>query len=459
MPTSPSEKSPRALGLRLSTKVVLVVIAAVVATFVVICVSMMAIYEYSSSREWRKNALSLVAFASGKVIDNPDPKDIQQLADELGIDIRYTGPEGTYSTSPGVPTRSKARASRKRGGRDHDLPHGFSVFRHDDKHYLAHKVGTRQIIYGRTAKLRGDDWPELLLIPASALAFIVLIFCAVILYVRLKLKPLSVMTEQMESFGAQAVASSSDSADTQKDEIAHLTASFRRMRERVEDLLASKETLLRDVSHEFRSPLARMRLAMEFIDDEKTKSRIGENIEFLDCLAGELLERAKLDSGSEKPEIEPVNLGSVAASAIKLDEVCKKACKLSTPENPVTVLANRFLLERCLRNVLDNSLRYSRICDDSIHVSVWTEGDMGAVEVHDSGRQISPELIDKLFEPFFRPDESRARHMGGTGLGLAIVSSIVKALDGKIEADSPDAGGMRVRILLPLAGHKADQEG
>ena len=442
----------KASSLRLSTKIVLVVAGAVIVTFFVIGFSMRALYWESSAREWRNNAMSLVSFASSTVINNPDPEIIDRLADELDVDISYTGPNGEYSTRPGMPTKRQAREARRWGPRD--MPPGFSVFRHKGRPYLAHNVGPRQIVYGRSED-HDDDWLELLFIPMIAILVLLGVFGTVIFYIRHKLAPLSAMSEQMEAFGAEAITGKASEKGQQdgrdeKDEIARLTKSYENMRRRVEDLLGSKEELLRAVSHEFRSPLARMRLALEFIEDEKLKTKINKDIEILDGLAGELLERATLDSGSMKPEIEEIDLCNVTATAVALFDDPKGAISVKKPDGPVMVLANRALLERCISNLIDNSLRYSRVAKDSIKVAVLREEKYGVVEISDSGRQLESEVVDKLLEPFYRPDDSRARHKGGVGLGLAIVDSIVKAIDGKIEVVSPEDGGLTVRIYCRL---------
>ncbi len=458
MPTSPDGAAAAALrrGLRLSTKLVLVVIAAVAFTFVTIGVGMQAVYEDSSIREWQRGMVSLVAFASESLVRNPDPAVIERVSRDLGIDIRYTGPEGTYATQDSMPTRSEASGARRLRRLERGVPRGFSLFRFDGRPYLAHTVGQRQVIYARSDHDH-DFHFELLLVPVAVLAALALAYGAVIWYIHSRMRPLSEMAGQMESFGADAVSSGPGGGEAEtRDEVARLSASFGRMRDRVADLLESKEVLLRDVSHEIRSPLARMRLALEFVDDEKTKARMRRDIEVLDSLAGDLLDRAKLDSGSLKPDTEPVDLRRIASAAAALFEERRESIALDLPDGEVSVTGDIHLLERCVSNLLDNSMRYSRLGEGSVRVRVWTEGGRGCIEVRDKGGRIGAETVDKIFEPFYRPEESRASHKGGSGLGLAIVRSIATALDGEVEAESPDEGGLAVRILLPLAGQQAE---
>lgn len=462
MPTSPDgggKPGPR--GLSLSAKLVLVVIAAVAFTFVTIGLGMRAVYEDSSIREWQRGMVSLVAFASESLVRNPDPAVIERVSRDLGIDIRYTGPEGTYATLAGMPTRSEASGARRLRRLERGVPRGFSLFRFNGRPYLAHSVGQRQVIYARSDSHGHHDFHfELLLVPVAVLAALALAYGAVIWYIHSRMKPLSEMAGEMESFGADAVSSGPGGGEgLRRDEVARLSASFERMRARVGDLLESKEVLLRDVSHEIRSPLARMRLALEFVDDEKTKARMRRDIEVLDSLAGDLLDRAKLDSGSLKPKTEPVDLCRIASAAAALFEERRESIALDLPEGGVSVTGDIHLLERCVSNLLDNSMRYSRLGEGSVRVRVREEGGRGCIEVRDKGSRLESGTVDKIFEPFYRPEESRASHKGGSGLGLAIVRSIATALDGEVEAESPPEGGLAVRILLPLAGQRQEEAG
>lgn len=243
-----------------------------------------------------------------------------------------------------------------------------------------------------------------------------------------------------------------------RDEIADLAAALDGMAARVETLLQSQRVLLRDVSHELRSPLARVQAALGLAhqhqgqDIEPQLERIEREAERLNDLVGGILSFSRLDSGAHELRREVVRLDLFIASAV--DDVCFQAegadCNVSfrNGAGEASCTTDLPLLHSALENILGNALRYAAK-DGEVEVSLGREADQYLIRVADRGPGVPEELLEKIFEPFVRVDASRSAKMGGVGLGLAIARRAVLALDGSIVALNRPQGGLEVAIRLP----------
>lgn len=232
-----------------------------------------------------------------------------------------------------------------------------------------------------------------------------------------------------------------------------------RMAERIQELLASQRRLLRDVSHELRSPLARLNLALELVrrqSPEKAKpalDRIERESERLAEMIGELLTLSRLEAGEpiERPETVDV---SELASEIVADvgfEAEQKGAKVDAHIEPgLDVTGNPELLRRAIENVLRNALRFT---EPGSEVRVDLSGNDGklALSVRDHGPGVPESALDEIWKPFYRVSDDRARKTGGAGIGLAITHGAVAAHGGTVAARNADGGGLLVEMKLPRA--------
>lgn len=240
------------------------------------------------------------------------------------------------------------------------------------------------------------------------------------------------------------------------DEIGALSREFDLMVGRVRGLLESKETLLRDVSHELRSPLARLRFSLGLLregrkPDPKALDQIDREVQRIDQLIGQILSFSRL-SGPE-PAREPVDLGAlvedVAADARIEAEPAGKRIIVTIPE-PVGVIGDAHLLRSAIENVLRNAVRFT-VGDTAVEVAVTEGAGRARVSVRDHGPGVGPADLPRLFEPFFRAENGDG---SGQGLGLAIARRIVELHDGAISAENAAGGGLTIRLSLPSALHK-----
>lgn len=246
---------------------------------------------------------------------------------------------------------------------------------------------------------------------------------------------------------------------TRRDELTALGGDFDRMAERLQKLIDGQRRLLHDVSHELRSPLARLQAAADLMRQQPDRAdefvaRIERDIARMDHLVGELLTLARLDATIDDAAREPVDLAEL------VEEIADDACLEAETRNcridlslaaEVCVTANQDLLRRALENVLRNALRHSP-SGGSVAISLQAGAGQARIIIADMGDGVPAADLETIFEPFFRA--ANATPFAGYGLGLAISRRVVQLHGGTIRAENQSAGGLAVTISLPLADCK-----
>jgi len=254
------------------------------------------------------------------------------------------------------------------------------------------------------------------------------------------------------------------SSDRGYEEINALSEDFDRMAERVEHLVLSQRRLLRDISHELRSPLTRLHVALELARKRTGHlaraelDRIELDAARLDELIGQLLTYTRLDHMQECRDTTRVNLGALLMSVVRDTDLESQYKGVSVQVNtgaPAMIDAVPELVRRAVENVLRNAIRFTP-AGKTVQVTQSVEpGELGPqarVTVLDMGPGVPDEALDKLFLPFYRVDDTRGHKSGGSGIGLAIAQRAILLHGGTIGASNTAQGGLRVDITLPLAG-------
>lgn len=240
-----------------------------------------------------------------------------------------------------------------------------------------------------------------------------------------------------------------------RDELSDLARDFDEMAERIESLITSQQRLTRDISHELRSPLARMNVALEIAkqkaggDSSPIIERIENESNRLNDMISRLLTLSKLESGAEEVERVRLNLAElvrdVAADADFEAQAKGKFVEVSKADS-CAVMGSETLLRSAIENVLRNAVRYT--ADRTVvDVALTTENGHAVLSVSDHGGGVPEEELPNLFRPFYRVGEARERKTGGIGLGLAIAERAVKAHKGSITAKNT-RDGLAVEIVL-----------
>ena len=248
-----------------------------------------------------------------------------------------------------------------------------------------------------------------------------------------------------------------------RDEVASLMRDFDGMAERLETLVNAQSRLLNDISHELRSPLARLNVALGLarqragVESVDMLDRIELEASRLNELIGRILTLARLEDGEQRVPQTPVALGELVANVAEDAEfeAQERHCHVHmvVPEGDWGVRGNDSLLHSAVENVVRNAIRYTQE-GTSVEIELSSEEKAGRREavlnVSDSGPGVPPDALGKLFEPFYRLDDARGRLTGGVGLGLAITERAVRFHGGKVTAFNRAGGGLRVEMRLPL---------
>jgi signal transduction histidine kinase len=286
------------------------------------------------------------------------------------------------------------------------------------------------------------------------LALLVVLFLAVAAgawpVVRRLTRRLEVLKQGVEAFGA---------GDLQRrvpeeggDEVGALAASFNRTASRIQTLVQSHQSLLANASHELRSPLARLKMAVAILEESPTaepeqrgsgrqalRREIDTNIAELDALVDEVLLASRLEGAEDLGQFEAVDLAALAAEeGARVGAVLEGAA--SRP-----VQGTERLLRRAVRNLLDNARRYGSA---SIEVSVCQRPGQTELRVCDRGPGVQEIYRERIFEPFFRLP-GHAEREGGVGLGLALVRQIAARHGGAVRCEPREGGGSCFVLTLP----------
>jgi two-component system, OmpR family, sensor histidine kinase CpxA len=246
-----------------------------------------------------------------------------------------------------------------------------------------------------------------------------------------------------------------------QDEIGDLIRDFNAMASRIEELVSRQRQLSSDVSHELRSPLARLNVALDLGRQRKGNDpafdQMEEDIRILDEMIGRLLTIAKLDMSPSQVSMMEVDLEDLVSQIVRNAEFESGDSHGGirfTSSGRCSVWGNADLLQSAIENVIRNAVRYTQK-GTSVEVNMQCE-DLQArpgirLSVRDYGPGVpEPELL-KIFQPFYRVADARDRQSGGTGLGLAIADRVVRIHGGTIRAENAATGGLRIEIVLPLS--------
>ncbi|HLY43811.1 MAG TPA: ATP-binding protein [Terracidiphilus sp.] len=251
-----------------------------------------------------------------------------------------------------------------------------------------------------------------------------------------------------------------DSRSPKGDEFEGLVHDFNHMAERLESLVNAHKLLLRDVSHELRSPLARANVALELsredADPKMTShlNRIERETERLNQLIGQLLTLSSMEAAESLDQPEKVSLKQLLGEMLPDSEYeaqQRGAAVELKAECECAVQGRRELLYRAIENVIRNAIRYTE-AGTQVEVRLHQDSQAHAVmvEVSDRGPGIPESELDAIFRPFYRVDLARNAQTGGFGVGLAIAERAVKLHNGQIRALNRAGGGTTIQISLPI---------
>jgi signal transduction histidine kinase len=417
------------------TRLLLIALAAGILVNVIVGSFFRHRFRYGEMAVITRNVAKYVDYIVTDIGTPPDLRAAERISRDMSISMSITGPGIAWRSGIGDVDFSSMHMTRKIGNDIIGWTKG--------KPYFRAKRGAYTYIFSTThAAPRFNDDMLLLLMTGS----LTLVLAGAYLAIRKILRPLKLLRKGVRETAAgnldYRVPVDSD------DELGELTRSFNEMNSRITEMIRSRERLLLDVSHEFRSPLTRMKVAIEFIENGKMKNSIGEDITLLERMIEELLETERMKTGAGELEREALDIAALVSDVI--ESFADRASDIRTDSiGETTVWADRARLWMVIRNLIENALKHSAAGEEPVTVSVSGSAETATVSVTDRGEGIPSTLLPRVFDPFFRADSSRSRKTGGYGLGLALCRRIVEAHGGAISIESMPGKGTAVRFTIP----------
>lgn len=239
--------------------------------------------------------------------------------------------------------------------------------------------------------------------------------------------------------------------NVRRDQLGELAGDINDLAGDVENMLDAKRALLLGISHELRTPLSRMRLSLEFLDDEEAAQNLRVEIIEMEKIVASLLEAERLNGRHARLNRSRVRVGAL------IDELVddffardRERIEVQAQNQEITAELDEARVTLMLKNLLANALKYSRAEDGPVELSFEASGDELVFHVRDHGPGIARDQATRIGEPFYRGDPSRARSSGGTGLGLYLAYLVARAHGGELTLVDNDEPGADFEIRLPL---------
>ncbi len=243
------------------------------------------------------------------------------------------------------------------------------------------------------------------------------------------------------------------------DEFYHLASDFDVMSEKVMATISTQKQLLSDISHELRSPLARMQITLGLLEKKEGEKsseyiqRLEKECSRIDEMLEQLLNIAALERGQVHESSVVIDIDSMLEDIIKdaAFEASEKEVNINSHlESAVRINGYFQLLYSAIENIIRNAIRYS---ENNSSIKIVSQLNVGTVliQVEDNGPGVEPESLSKIFDPFYRTDSARTREKGGAGIGLAIAARAIQVHKGLITAENKEPHGLRVNVSIPIS--------
>lgn len=394
------------------------------------------------SKPFQKTIYHYVNYIIADLGNPPQLTRAVQISRDTSLQISYEGPGPSWSTDPEpqpIPAHRLHTWTEYPHVSSGKIRRHFVVrFEHEQGKFLFRFSA----VPGEEEQLTG--WHLGLLLVVS------LILGCAYLMIRKVLKPIARLKE-----GVQQVADGNLNHSVSvkgRDELRDLAGAFNDMTARIKSMLRTKERLLVDVSHELRSPLTRVGVALEFMPDSQAKDSIKADLDEMKHMITTILDTARNHHDYADVSVEPADLIRLLQEGV--DHFSGQPPGVIARELPPELICRLDVqkMTTVLRNILSNALKYSTSDSGPVEVTVEQTPSFAIVRIRDFGVGVPDDELSAIFEPFYRVDKSRSRQTGGFGLGLSLCKTIMEAHGGKIEITRPSGKGTLVSLSIPLSG-------
>ena len=412
-----------------------------------ICINLVVVGFFIQLRDtfvgpFHKNAVQYLNYLIADMGDPPTLERAKEIAHQSFLEIRYEGPDHSWSTSDALPAIFKGRFIPWRQNPDVR----FGKYR--GRHIIEVNTRTGRFIFGASRNLPIESTRHRLFI--ITLVLLTAILAVAFFVIRHILRPVKWLNT-----GVQEVSRGNLKHRVplkKSDELRDLAVAFNDMTDRIRDMLHTKDRLLLDISHELRTPLTRMKVALEFLKESQAKENLRGDIEDMEKMVSEILETARQHHKYSNLKKQPVNLAELLKQKVAAFESQPPGIELVDFPAEIETEVDPEQIKTVFENVLSNAIKYSRPDSKPIQATFDLIESYAVVRITDFGIGIPEEDLAHIFEPFYRVDKSRTKDTGGYGLGLSLCKTIMEAHDGKIEVQSKPEAGTTVSLFFPSTG-------
>jgi signal transduction histidine kinase len=389
---------------------------------------------------FRKNVAQYVSYLIRDLGSPPDQQAARELCRTLSMDIRYEGPAARWSTSETLPPVQEMRLRNF-----YENPH-LQLGRYQGKTFMVVQTDQGQFTFDLVRSYRQQS--HMTAKVAALIAVVTGLLAGAYFSIRRILRPIMWLHQGVQEVGRGNLGHRL--RVTKSDELGTLAEAFNSMTGRIQAMLHAREQLLLDVSHELRSPLTRIKVALEFLPATDARKSISEDLSAMEGMLSEILETQRLRSEHGGLHLQPTDLAELIKEALDLFKNQPPGIILDEACPGVRLQLDRQRVATVLKNIFENAVKYSAGAAAPIRVCLQKTASQVTIRIADQGAGIPPEDLPYVFEPFYRVDKSRTRHTGGFGLGLSLCRTIMDAHQGKIEIESMPGSGTTISLVFPL---------
>ena len=302
---------------------------------------------------------------------------------------------------------------------------------------VALRDGTRVTFDARQPQAT-ENWPYRVLL--SIVLLLVAVIVVSLIAVRWATRPLKTLADAADELGKNI--NRAPLAETGPTEVARAARAFNTMQSRLASYLRERTQVLAAMSHDLKTPITRLRLRAELLDEAQLRAKFGNDLQEMEAMVASALDFLRgMDNGES---VQPVDVNALLES-LQAD-LRETGGAVTIEGSAVSPYPGRpQALKRCLANLLENAIKYG----ESARVMVDDSNTRLQISILDTGPGLPPDQIEKVFEPFYRVEASRNRDTGGTGLGLAIAKNVAELHGGDIALRNRSEGGLAAVLILP----------
>jgi len=405
------------------------------------------IHRSAAGRPLYKNIQQYLNYIIDDIGTPPNFIRAEHIGRQAGLQIYYQDPNANWSTAENFTDVQKVH------WRDWSKNPPIRVGLYRGHHFVELNRGSARYIFGLDKGFDLD--PERRRLVILLLSLLTLILAAAFLSIRWILKPVKWLHEGVREVGRGNLKHRVP--EKRADELRDLAAAFNDMTDRIRSMLHTKERLLLDVSHELRSPLTRLKVALEFLPAGNARESMAGDIAEMEHMINEILATARMHHSHGRLNLKRIFLADLLTDVIAEFENQPPGVRTEDLATDIAIRVDPEQVKTVFKNILTNAIKYSRPASEPVIVSVIVRPPDLIVQIADKGIGIPKDELPFIFEPFYRVDKSRPHETGGFGLGLSLCKTIMEAHEGRIEVQSTLDAGTTVYLYFPFEAGDPDQ--